>query len=318
MHWQERLNLYGKEGIPCFFLIDYAKRSPCVYPLESLPSEIRFAFGTPLVSLHQSARPLPLEWKKEAIPFEVYHSKVRALQEEIAQGNCYLANLTQPTRFLTQASLGEIYEAASAPFKLLYEGKFVCFSPEPFLEIQGERARTFPMKGTILNAPGAKESLLSNPKELAEHVMVVDLLRNDMGSWAQEVRVDSFREFSLIRTWRGEIWQTSSIVSARAPRWRERLGDILDRMTPAGSITGTPKRRCCEILEHLEEYERGCFTGVAGVFDGESLRSFVLIRYIESSPTGELFYKSGGGITIDSDPFKEYEEMLEKVYVPIF
>ena len=96
---------------------------------------------------------------------------------------------------------------------------------------------------------------------------------------------------------------------------RKKMGDILSNILPAGSITGTPKKSTIEILKNIENYDRGFYSGIFGIFDGINLQSFVLIRFIENI-NNELFYKSGGGITSDSIAKEEYEELLNKVYLP--
>ena len=95
----------------------------------------------------------------------------------------------------------------------------------------------------------------------------------------------------------------------------ERIGDIVFTLLPAGSVTGAPKRKTIEIIHEIENYERGYYTGIFGYFDGATLDSGVMIRFIEKTPEG-LIYKSGGGITSFSRPESEYQEMIDKVYVP--
>ena len=194
---------------------------------------------------------------------------------------------------------------------------FVCFSPEKFIDIKDNKIYTYPMKGTIdTNLDDAKNLLLNSKKELAEHTMVVDLLRNDLGKVAKNIKVEEFRTFSKISTKNSELFQTSSIISADLQNnWQEKIGDIFSNILPAGSITGTPKKSTIEILKNIESYERGFYSGIFGVFDGINLQSFVLIRFIENI-NKELFYKSGGGITSDSIAKDEYEELLNKVYLP--
>ena len=97
--------------------------------------------------------------------------------------------------------------------------------------------------------------------------------------------------------------------------WNYNIGDILLNLLPAGSVTGTPKISTINILKNVENYDRGFYTGVFGVFDGKNLQSFVLIRFIEKID-GELFYKSGGGITSDSKVEDEYKELIDKIYLP--
>jgi para-aminobenzoate synthetase component 1 len=175
------------------------------------------------------------------------------------------------------------------------------------------------MKGTIeATIPNAEKKILNDKKEMAEHVMVVDLLRNDLSMVSKKVRVEKFRYIEKIKAGERELLQVSSKIKGELePLWQDNLGDILTTMLPAGSITGAPKKSTTEIIKKTEGYERGFFSGVFGVFDGESLDSAVMIRFIEKTDDG-LVYKSGGGITIDSICESEYLEMCEKVYVPFF
>ncbi|HEQ71240.1 MAG TPA: aminodeoxychorismate synthase component I, partial [Spirochaetia bacterium] len=243
----------------------------------------------------------------------------QAVIEELRRGNSYLVNLTFPTKVTVNFSLKEVFERCRAPYKLLFKDQFVVFSPEQFVEIRENILRTFPMKGTIdANLPRAAERILEDEKERAEHVTVVDLLRNDVGRVARRVTVPRFRFLSEIRTHEGRLLQVSSEIRGRLdPAWHERLGDILCAMLPAGSVTGAPKQKTVEIIRRVEPYERGYYTGVFGVYDGTRLDSAVMIRFLERDGKRAFVYKSGGGITADSMAEKEYREMLEKVYVPI-
>jgi para-aminobenzoate synthetase component 1 len=108
---------------------------------------------------------------------------------------------------------------------------------------------------------------------------------------------------------------SSHISGNLQENWQESVGTILKALLPAGSISGAPKRSTLEIIDQVEEYERGFFSGVFGVFDGESLDSGVMIRFIEKTSQGYI-YKSGGGITLDSDVDSEYRELLDKIYFP--
>ncbi|MFK5969195.1 MAG: aminodeoxychorismate synthase component I, partial [Candidatus Marithrix sp.] len=165
--------------------------------------------------------------------------------------------------------------------------------------------------------PNAKQKILANEKEQAEHNMVVDLLRNDLSIVANKVQVDKFRYVNKIIAGSKTLLQVSSEISGTLEyNWQPRIGDILSSLLPAGSISGTPKRTTIEIIKTVEGYQRGFFTGVFGYFDGNKLDSAIMIRFIEKI-NGQLIYKSGGGITIDSDLETEYQEMLDKVYIPI-
>jgi len=174
------------------------------------------------------------------------------------------------------------------------------------------------MKGTIeADLKDAKEQILSNQKEMAEHVMIVDLMRNDLGMVAKNVKVEKFRYIDKIKAGDKELLQVSSKISAELPKnWRDNLGNILDMLLPAGSITGTPKRSTVDIISRIEDYDRGYYSGVFGIFDGKNLYSAVMIRFIEKEGK-KLYYKSGGGITIDSDVRSEYCELIDKIYLPL-
>ena len=146
--------------------------------------------------------------------------------------------------------------------------------------------------------------------------MVVDLLRNDLSRVATNVRVEKFRYIESIKAGERSLLQVSSKIAGNLPPdWQDSLGDLMLSLLPAGSITGTPKCSTVQIIRKLEGYDRGYFTGIFGVFDGNALESAVMIRFIEKTADGYL-YKSGGGITIDSDLRSEYNELQEKIYVP--
>ena len=306
----------AKAGTPFLFIVSYDKSQIILRPLDSL-GDIRYAMGPG--SGKREAKNGSFVLKKSPVSYDRYKAAFERVIEEIRAGNTYLLNLTFSTPIQTDASLEEIFERADAPFKLLVPDRFVCFSPEPFVTIDNDGTiRTYPMKGTIdATIPDAKAKILADEKEMAEHVMVVDLLRNDLGIVGHQVRVEKFRYVDRIATGDKALLQVSSRIRATlAPDWPARLGEILDRMLPAGSVTGTPKKRTCDIIAEVESHERGFFTGIFGVFDGQTLRSAVMIRFIEKTPQG-LVYKSGGGITIDSDPKSEYQEMIDKVYLPL-
>jgi para-aminobenzoate synthetase component 1 len=151
---------------------------------------------------------------------------------------------------------------------------------------------------------------------MAEHIMVVDLLRNDLSIVATDVKVDNFRYISSIDSGEKKLLQVSSHISGNVGEdWHSQIGTILSALLPAGSITGTPKKNTIKIIEDIEQYKRGFFTGVFGIYDGKKLDSGVMIRFIEKTQDGYI-YKSGGGITLDSDVDDEYNELLDKIYLP--
>ncbi len=214
-------------------------------------------------------------------------------------------------------TLAQLFELSVARYKLLYHNQFLVFSPEIFVRISEGRIRSFPMKGTIdASVPDAEKIILADEKEKAEHNTIVDLIRNDLSRVADQVKVDRYRYVDRIKTGEGDLLQVSSEISGKLMAiYENRLGDVICGMLPAGSVTGAPKNETVRIIKESEGYNRGWYTGVFGVFDGVSLDSGVMIRYIEKCDNA-LIFKSGGGITFLSDCDKEYNELISKVYVP--
>ena len=209
---------------------------------------------------------------------------------------------------------------------------FVCFSPETFVRIKNGRIYSYPMKGTLdASLPDAEKQLMEDRKEAAEHATIVDLIRNDLSRVAENVGVDKYRYIDVLHTNKGDILQTSSEISGRLPEdYRQHLGEILDAQLPAGSITGAPKDKTMQIIHEAEGYDRGFYTGIMGIYDQGELNSAVMIRFVEeeaspsktekgknSEVSRELYFKAGGGITSKSDCRKEYEEVIQKIYLPI-
>ena len=196
---------------------------------------------------------------------------------------------------------------------------FVCFSPETFIRIKGGRIYSYPMKGTLdASLPDAEKQLMEDRKEAAEHATIVDLIRNDLSRVAEDVRVDKYRYIDVLHTNKGDILQTSSEISGRLPEdYRHHLGEILAAQLPAGSITGAPKAKTMQIIHEAEGYDRGFYTGIMGIYDQGELNSAVMIRFIEEEDEDRKYFKAGGGITSKSDCRKEYEEVIQKIYLPL-
>lgn len=307
------LNSFGKRREPFLFISDFKAKNIHVIPLSELKShDIEFS-----IDEKYSIREHVDFLQKSTISFSEYKKKFDFVIEKIKAGETYLLNLTQPTKIETDFTLKEIYEYANAHYKIRYKDKFVCFSPEKFIGIKNSKISTYPMKGTIdASIPDAKKIILNDAKETAEHVMVVDLLRNDLSIVADNVKVEKFRYITKIEAGDRKLLQVSSHISADVgEKWHDKIGDILRSLLPAGSISGTPKKSTLDIIDKIEGYERGYFSGVFGVYDGKSFDSAVMIRFVERTKDGYV-YKSGGGITLESDAKSEYDELLSKVYLP--
>ena len=251
-----------------------------------------------------------------------YIKSVERIKEYISEGDIYQANLSQ--RF-------------SAPFSgspyLLYKrfrdenpvsfGAFLAYdnfsiisnSPERFLSLRGRRLESHPIKGTIKREKGAIEDLLrkkalkSSKKETAEHIMIVDLVRNDLGRVCSygSVKVD---ELMKIESY-SNLHHTVSTVSGELRRGLSAV-DCIRAAFPGGSITGAPKIRAMEIIHEIEPNPRWIYTGSIGyiAFDGSmDLNIAIRTAFIRD---GRIYFSAGGGIVTDSKPDAEYDETLLK------
>ena len=305
---------------PFIFILDFELKYPIVLPLaDAEKNGIYFTFDNFYSSDNQNYKRREFTFRKFPVSYQAFKKAFDQILSEIKLGNSFLTNLTFPTSVETELSLTEIFRMSEAPYKLLIKGHFVVFSPELFVRIHSGMISSFPMKGTIDSAiPDAETKILNDPKETAEHHTIVDLIRNDLSMVATNVKVDKFRYLSKVRTHDKTLLQVSSkIIGELEPDYHAHLGDIFSKLVPAGSICGAPKSRTLEIIRKSEICDRGYYTGVFGIFDGNDLESAVMIRFIEEND-GKYIFKSGGGITFCSDPEKEYSELIDKVYVPIY
>jgi para-aminobenzoate synthetase component 1 len=261
---------------------------------------------------------------RESLGRERYLASVTEVQELIARGDIYQANLTQRFEVPMQASAADAYcrlrERARAPYSALMrfgEVTVLSASPECFLSYDSatRRVQTRPIKGTRPRSPDPAEDqrlaqeLLSSEKDRAENVMIVDVHRNDLGRVCipGSVRVPQLLGLESHPT-------VHHLVSAVEGTLRPGLNaaDLLRATFPAGSITGAPKIRAMQVLTDLEPVRRGIYTGALGIlhFNG-SLELSVAIRTLVARD-GRVTLGAGGGIVADSQPSHEYEECLLK------
>lgn len=315
------MNALGLTRTPFLVVIDYKQQRPLVLtPAEATDQGIFYHIGlhTNVIKTadYQQFNQDLFRFSRSPMPFAAYEPRFRRVQEHLRRGNSFLTNLTQPTPIETDLSLADIFNRSHAPYRLLGD-EFVVFSPETFVKIENDVVRSHPMKGTIsAREPNARQRILTDPKEAAEHATIVDLIRNDISQIADRVWVERYRYVETVPTHAGDLLQVSSeIRGTLPPDWADTIGTLLFRLLPAGSITGAPKPQTRAIIDEVECYERGYYTGVAGFFDGKTFDCGVLIRFIEQTPNG-LIFKSGGGITVYADAESEYKELIDKVYLP--
>lgn len=309
----ERMDTWGTKGIPFQFFVNYDGTQAWAgskQEAEDLGIQIQIRqkpIGNgELVYL-----------QKSPIPLASYRRKFEYVQQELKKGNSFLVNLTAETPVEFDVPLASIFDQAHAAYKMNCAGQFIVFSPECFIQIKENRIFSFPMKGTSsVRKNPSTDTLLADQKEQAEHATIVDLIRNDLSRVAFPIQVDSYRYTEQVKTNEGDLWQMSSQISGDIlPELRGKIGSILSALLPAGSITGAPKPATMQIIANAEQYDRGFYTGIMGEFDGVNVDSGVMIRFIENK-AGKMVFKSGGGITVFSELDKEYEELIQKVYLP--
>ena len=320
----ERMNRAGYEGIPFLFALDYDQQHGLFIenPLEQTEVLFRIAECTNIADRPFSTNTHRVPLHKKPIPIEEYAKRFATIQDGMRKGLSLLANLTVRTPIETPLSLKEILFSTTAPYQLYVPSiPFVCFSPEQFVNISRDGLiSTAPMKGTIASdTPGAPSSILNDYKETSEHCAVVDLLLRDLRGVAENVHVKRFRFFTEIPTQQDrKLYQVSSeICGTISGAWQQRIGTIFDRLLPAGSILGAPREETKKLIAAAEVgTPRGFYCGVFGCYNGNSVSSAVLIRFICEDKGGQKFYHSGGGITINSRMDMEYREVIEKIYLP--
>jgi len=328
----KEINDLASNKIPFLMISDFEGEESMICPLKNLNSEkVKYwinGVSNHIISKKQNSQ---ITLKKFPISLEEYQPAFELVRTNILLGNSFLTNLTCATEIELNINLHEIFERSEARYKVLLDDKFVCFSPEIFVQIDElGKISSFPMKGTIdATIPDAENIILTDKKEFYEHTTIVDLIRNDISKVANKVWVEKFRYIDKIQTSDNkEILQVSSQVSGLLSNdWQQNLGDTIYALLPAGSISGAPKDKTLAIINEAEKYtystrfgevgyRRGFYTGICGIFDGKIFDSGVMIRFIEKTENG-LVYKSGGGITARSSAENEYQEMIQKIYVPI-
>ena len=263
------------------------------------------------------------DWEPRVSKSE-YERAVGRIRELIAAGDTYQVNYSFP---LTATFSGDPY--AWYRELCLAQGTNYCayldldryhvlsLSPELFFERRGDHVTTRPMKGTVRRGRWTEEDeelahwLQHSAKDKAENIMIVDLLRNDLGkvSLPGSVHVSSLFQPERYET----VWQMTSTVEATL-RPRTGLMELMSALFPCGSITGAPKIRTMQIIRELEPFPRGVYTGTIGVLfpGGDCIFNVAIRTVVIDKESGVATFGVGGGVTIDSTAAGEYEECLVK------
>ncbi len=256
---------------------------------------------------------------------EAYLQSLHAIRQHLQRGDIYEINYCVPFNHrgnihAPQLLWKRMQEEQQSPFGALYrdhENWLLCCSPERFIRKEGQTIISQPIKGTSRRGSNPEEDdrqrqeLMNSDKERAENVMIVDLVRNDLGHIAQTgtVKVD---ELFGIYSYR-HVHQMISTISAQLKQGTS-FTSILQALFPMGSMTGAPKFRAMQIIEELEIFSRGLYSGSVGYIspDGDFDFNVVIRSILYDSSCGDIFFPAGSAITMGSDPEKEFEECLLK------
>ncbi len=318
-HWEQVLYLSASTT---------AKLDNLIIKLENnLPSELAIDADIPISQVPSTSLDLGEDNLRFFTSEAEYRQAILQAQQYIQAGDIFQANLS--LRFTTQTNLEswQIYQRLQqinpSPFASYWQtpwGAMISCSPERLVQLQQQQATTRPIAGTRKRGQNQAqdaqlaEELLTNDKEIAEHIMLVDLERNDLGRvcrWGS-VQVD---ELLSIERYSHVMHLVSNVTGELAPQFDSI--DLIRAMFPGGTITGCPKVRCMEIIAKLEPLPRNLFYGSCGYLDQRGhLDLNILIRtllYHEGTVWGQV----GAGIVADSHPQQEWRESLQKAAAQI-
>lgn len=304
------------------------------YLFEPRLAPLAPALGGPLLQFGVFDKPRRFDWREVRgsagitrfspyWTFDAYAARFRQVIDYIRAGDAYQVNLTFPLIGAWSGDPSALFAALRARQPAPYGGlvalgaeTILSLSPELFFERAGSLIHTRPMKGTAPRGASPEEdrrcaaSLVASEKNRAENLMIVDLLRNDLGRVSElgSVRVTDLFSVEAYPT----LFQMTSGVEAEL-RAGQKLPDLLQALFPCGSITGAPKIRAMEIIRELEARPRGVYCGSIGMLhpNGEA-RFNVAIRTLTLSPSGHATFNVGSGLVFDSEARSEYDECLLK------
>ena len=278
-----------------------------------------------LIRKGDKAEHMPLKLKSDFKPLfdeEAYCRMVERGKHYIKEGDIFQVVLSNRLEAEMEGSLLDAYRVLRttnpSPYMFYFsgtDGEIAGASPETLVKLEQEKLYTFPLAGTRPRGKTEEEDkrleteLLADEKELAEHNMLVDLGRNDIGKISKVGTVKVEKYMSIERY--SHVMHIGSTVSGMLREDRDAL-DAVDAILPAGTLSGAPKLRACEIINELENNKRGIYGGAIGyvAFTG-NLDTCIAIR-LAFSKNGKVFIRSGAGIVADSVPEKEYRECIQK------
>jgi para-aminobenzoate synthetase component 1 len=284
-------------------------------PVPAVPEIAAVAYRLGGTTAHDAPAPLGVSDWTPTWSDAQHAAAVEQVREAIARGDVYQANVVGHRSAAHRAAPRAVAAAVAGLPGASYAGSVAgqgwavgCASPEQLLRVEGRRITTEPVKGTRRITPGSERALRESVKDRAEHVMIVDLERNDLARVAVtgSVEVESLYDVSA---WAG-LWHAGSRVAARLAEDAATL-DVLRALLPGGSVTGAPKRAACALLAALEPVGRGPAMGALGLLWPGGMDLALTIRTV-GVDADRVHLWAGGGITWSSDPAAEVEEAHAK------
>ncbi len=278
-----------------------------------------------LIAGETSTQIQPLKMKSEFQPLfneEEYCEMVEKAKHYIKEGDIFQVVLSNRLEARVEGSLFDTYRVLRttnpSPYMFYFSSndlEIAGASPETLIKLENEKLYTFPLAGTRPRGKtqaedeALEQELLSDPKELAEHNMLVDLGRNDVGKISKfgTVQVEKYKEIERF----SHVMHIGSTVMGEIRKDKTAL-DAVGAILPAGTLSGAPKYRACEIINELENNKRGIYGGAIGYIDFTGNLDLCIAIRIAYKKNGKLFIRSGAGIVADSIPKKEYEECINK------
>ena len=332
--WQDTLNLWKKtdEDLAAVGYISYdfknllfphikfkqvEKSGPLLWfgkPNKIIPYNIIESDKLDLLSKIKIIKDLPHP--------EEYEKSIHKIKWYLKKGDSYQINFTQPKQYQISGDPFDLYMSMREyihPYCGNYlnpgEMQILSFSPEQFIRTSDGTIESFPMKGTrprsndIIQDEHLAKELYHSEKDRSEHLMIVDLIRNDIGKVCEygSVNVENLYGIESFETVHHMVSRVYGKLNAGIQE-----ADILQAVFPGGSITGAPKERSMKIIDTLENYQRGVYTGTLGSIDSKGNMDFNIAIRTMTIQENIATYPVGGGIVWDSDPLEEWQEAHQK------
>ena len=272
--------------------------------------------------LNLSKNKLNLKKTKSINDNNHYHIKINQIKDYLRAGDVYQINYTQPMEYKFSGEAFELYlmllENANPKFGVylsIDSLKFISMSPEKFFTRANNHISSSPIKGTRKRSSNKiidqelMSELINSEKDRAEHIMIVDLIRNDLGKICKFGTINTKNLFE-IKSFNTIHHMVTEVIGELNPKINET--DIFKALFPGGSITGAPKQRAIEIIDEIEGYSRGLYTGAMGIISNKGDMVFNIAIRTLTLKNNLIKYPVGGGIVWDSNPDDERMEAIQK------